>query len=223
MSAQPKEGAPEDGRADETQQNDTPDTVETSPEGGVAMADSEAVIGARAEVDALRAEVEEMRANMLRALAEAENVRRRAQRDVSDARQYAVTAFARDMLNVADNFKRALSTIEGEAELPAELQALVDGVKMTERELGSIFERHGVRLIEPLGERFDPNRHEAVFQVQNPDVASGTVLQVMQTGAVIGDRTLRPAMVGVSTGGPKPGAEPTSAGNESAAAEGDAA
>ncbi|MEO1102504.1 MAG: nucleotide exchange factor GrpE [Pseudomonadota bacterium] len=154
---------------------------------------------------ALRNEVEETRSHMLRALAEAENVRRRAQRDVADARQYAVTAFARDLLNVSDNFKRALSLVAEDAELPADLKGLVDGVRMTERELSSVFERHGVTITDPTGERFDPNRHQAMFEIENPDVPSGTVLQVVQSGAVIGERTLRPAMVGVSKGGPKPG------------------
>lgn len=154
---------------------------------------------------ALRAELDETRAHMLRALAEAENVRRRAQRDVSDARQYAVTAFARDLLNVADNFKRALGTVSDDAELPEELKGLVDGIRMTERELATTLERHGVTVTDPVGERFDPNRHQAMFEIENLDVPSGTILQVVQSGAVIGERTLRPAMVGISKGGPKPG------------------
>ncbi|MEM9221653.1 MAG: nucleotide exchange factor GrpE [Pseudomonadota bacterium] len=171
-------------------------------------ADNISFISGEAEAtDALRAELEDTRTQMLRALAEAENVRRRAQRDVTDARQYAVTAFARDLLNVSDNFKRALTHIDEGVELSAELKSLVEGVRMTERELNTVFERHGVKVMDPTGERFDPNRHQAMFEVENPAVPSGTVIQVVQAGAVIGDRTLRPAMVGVSKGGPKPGAE----------------
>lgn len=207
MSSHNREGAPEDGRP-EGFASDSGSTM--SPEvaadianelEGQGAADGDPA-GREAE---LLAEIEEMRGNMLRALAEAENVRRRAQRDVTDARQYAVTAFARDLLNVADNFQRALSTIGDEEALPPEVKSLVEGVRMTERELNGAFERHGVKIIEPVGERFDPNRHQAMFEIENADVPSGTVLQVMQAGAVIGDRTLRPAMVGVSKGGPKPG------------------
>lgn len=224
MSAQTKEGAPETGRPDEP--NDPHSTM--SPEAAEEIAAGLKEESAEGETESapdavaeLRAELDEMRSNMLRALAEAENVRRRAQRDVADARQYAVTAFARDLLNVSDNFKRALSTISDDETLPEEMKGLVEGVRMTERELGSIFERHGVKMIEPTGERFDPNRHQAMFEIEDPSVPSGTVLQVMQAGAVIGDRTLRPAMVGVSKGGPKPGEAPKAADN-GGASEGDA-
>lgn len=185
----------------------TPETPEPS-EGG---ADSDALRSA--EVEALRQELDETKQAMLRALAEAENVRRRAQRDVSDARQYAVTSFARELLTVADNFKRALHTVDGTdtGGLPEPVQGLLDGVRMTERELNAVFERHGIRVIDPTGERFDPNRHQAMFEIENAEVASGTVLQVVQPGAMIGERVLRPAMVGVSKGGPKarPQAEAT--------------
>lgn len=153
-----------------------------------------------------RREQEEQRQALLRALAEAENVRRRAQRDVADSKAYAVTSFARDLLSVADNFKRALEAMPEGDELPAELSGLVEGIQMTERELLSVLDRHGVKIVDPMGERFDPNRHQAMFEMENPDVPAGTVVQVMQAGAVLGERTLRPAMVGVAKGGPK--AEP---------------
>ncbi|XWN32201.1 MAG: nucleotide exchange factor GrpE [Devosia sp.] len=158
----------------------------------------------------LQREAEETRQHMLRALAEAENVRRRAQRDVADARSYAITSFARDLLSVSDNFQRALAAIDGmgEDDLPTELKNLMDGVRMTERELQSVFERHGVTTLNPVGERFDPNKHQAMFEIENTEVASGTVVQVVQAGSMIGERILRPAMVGVSKGGPKPGAAP---------------
>lgn len=153
----------------------------------------------------LERDVSEAKDQLLRALAEAENVRRRAQKEAADARTYAVTSFARDMLNVADNFRRALEAMpDADTVERSGLKGLVDGIRMTERELASIFERHGVRTVDPMGERFDPNLHQAIFEVPNPEIPSGTVVQVVQQGAVIGDRILRPAMVGVSKGGPKP-------------------
>ncbi|UOM35947.1 nucleotide exchange factor GrpE [Acuticoccus sp. I52.16.1] len=172
-----------------------------------------------------RAEAEELRNQMLRAVAEAENVRRRAQRDVSDARQYAVTSFARDLLNVADNFARAMDTLkDADLEtLPPEVKSVVEGIQMTERELKSVFERHGIKTIDPTGQKFDPNQHQAMFEVENPDIASGTVVQTVQLGSMIGERVLRPAMVGVSKGGPKPGQVKPEAGEDSAEATGDAA
>lgn len=158
------------------------------------------------ELDELRRENEDLRQQMLRALAEAENVRRRAQRDVTDARQYAVTSFARDLLNVADNFSRAMVAVDAAgADVPSELKGVLDGIRMTERELTSVFERHGIKTIDPTGQRFDPNKHQAVYEVDNADVPAGTVVQVMQLGSMIGERVLRPAMVAVAKGGPKAG------------------
>lgn len=170
-----------------------------------AAADA-AAAAADTEADAeLRKELDDTKNQMLRALAEMENVRRRAQRDVSDARTYAVTNFARDMLSVADNFDRALQTVDGiaEDEMSERLKGLVDGVRMTHRELMSVFERHGVTVLNPVGERFDPNKHQAMFEIEDPSVPAGTVVQVVQAGSTIGDRVLRPAMVGVAKGGPK--------------------
>ncbi len=172
--------------------------------GGAERGDDEEASG---ETDELRREAEELRQQLLRALAETENVRRRAQRDVSDARQYAVTSFARDLLGVADNFARAIEatrSVDADA-LSPELTAVLEGVQMTERELKAVFERHGMRTIDATGQRFDPNLHQAMFEVETAEVASGTVVQVVQSGAMIGERVLRPAMVGVSKGGPKPG------------------
>jgi len=176
------------------------------------------------EYDELRNELEEVRQHMLRALADAENVRRRAQKDVADARAYAITSFARDLLSVRDNFQRALQSAESvdPESLPPELKGLLEGVRMTERELGSVFERHGVTTIDPTGQRFDPNHHQAMFEVEDQTVPSGTVVQVMQTGSMIGERILRPAMVAVSKGGPKPG-EHKAEGGEKAEADGGAA
>ncbi|KQP39119.1 nucleotide exchange factor GrpE [Methylobacterium sp. Leaf106] len=158
-------------------------------------------------------ERDELKDRVLRTLAEMENLRRRTEREVADARTYAVTNFARDMLNAADNIRRALESVPAEAASTAEgpLKALIDGIELTERDLAKTLERHGVKLIEPQGQRFDPNRHQAMFEVPNAEVPNGTVVQVMQSGYVIGDRVLRPALVGVAKGGPKAAANPADA------------
>ncbi|AWB23285.1 nucleotide exchange factor GrpE [Methylobacterium currus] len=159
---------------------------------------------------ALEAEKLDLKDKLLRTLADMENLRRRTEREVADARTYAVTNFARDMLNAADNIRRALESVPADARATAEgsLKALVDGIELTERDLLKTLERHGVKRVEPQGQRFDPNLHQAMFEVPNPDVTSGTVVQVVQSGYVIGDRVLRPALVGVAKGGPKAEAKP---------------
>ena len=153
----------------------------------------------------LAAENEELKDRALRLAAEMENLRRRTQRDIADAKTYAVAAFARDMLSVSDNLQRALEAIPQEAKDSddAGFKALIDGVQMTERDMLSTLERHGVRKLTPEGEKFDPNFHQAMFEVPNPDVPNNTVVQVVQAGFAIGERVLRPAMVGVAKGGPK--------------------
>ncbi len=157
-------------------------------------------------IAALEAENAEFKDRLLRALAEVENLRRRAARDVADARTYSVTNFARDMLTVADNIRRALDAVPDEtlAVLPeGPIKGVIEGVTVTERDLLNTLERHGVRKLDPKGERFDPHFHQAMFEIPNPDVYAGTVLDVMQVGYTIGDRVLRPAMVGIAKGGPK--------------------
>lgn len=153
----------------------------------------------------LAAENEELKDRALRLAAEMENLRRRTQRDVADAKTYAIAAFARDMLSVSDNLQRALEAIPQEAKDSddAGFKALIDGVQMTERDMLSTLERHGVKKLAPEGEKFDPNFHQAMFEVPNPDVPNNTVVQVVQAGFAIGERVLRPAMVGVAKGGPK--------------------
>lgn len=152
----------------------------------------------------LEAEKADLRDKLLRSLADVENVRRRADREAADARTYAVTAFARDMLNVADNIRRALDSVLEELRAgEGAAKALIDGIELTERDLLKTLDRHGVRPIEPQGQKFDPHLHQAMFEVPNPDVPNGTVVQVLQTGYTIGDRVLRPALVGVGKGGPK--------------------
>jgi molecular chaperone GrpE len=161
----------------------------------------------------LTAERDELKDRMLRTLAEMENLRRRTEREVADARAYAVTNFARDVLNVADNIRRALDSVPADAKVSADgpLKGLIDGIELTERDLAKTLERHGVKIVEPEGQKFDPNRHQAMFEVPNPEVPAGTVVQVVQAGYVIGDRVLRPALVGVAKGGPKAAASPADA------------
>lgn len=154
-------------------------------------------------------ENEELKDRALRVAAEMENLRRRTARDVHDARTYAVANFARDMLSVSDNLRRALDAIPAEAKASedAGFKALIEGVDLTERAMLSALERHGVKKLTPDGEKFDPNFHQAMFEVPNPDVPANTVVQVVQPGYSIGERVLRPAMVGVAKGGPKIAAE----------------
>lgn len=166
-------------------------------------------------VAAMEAENEELKDQVLRLAAEMENLRRRTARDVADARAYSVANFARDMLQVSDNLNRALQAIpEGARENDAGLNALAEGVEMTERAMMAALERNGVKKIEPEGQKFDPNFHQAMFEIPNTEVPSNTVQQVVQAGYVIGDRVLRPAMVGVAKGGPKETAEKTDSPNE---------
>ncbi|MEI9414710.1 nucleotide exchange factor GrpE [Mesorhizobium sp. Cs1321R2N1] len=150
-------------------------------------------------------ENEELKDRALRVAAEMENLRRRTARDVHDARTYAVANFARDMLSVSDNLRRALDAIPAEAKASGDagFKALIEGVDLTERAMLSALERHGVKKLAPEGEKFDPNFHQAMFEVPNPDVPANTVVQVVQPGYSIGERVLRPAMVGVAKGGPK--------------------
>ncbi len=138
---------------------------------------------------------------MLRALAEAQNVRHRAERERDDMRKYAVTEFARDLLAVSDNLRRALSAITPEqCEKIPELKNIFVGVEMTERELLRVFESKGIKKIEPLGQKFDPNLHEVMFESDTPGKEPGTIVQIIEPGYTIHDRLLRPARVGVSKG-----------------------
>ena len=154
---------------------------------------------------ALAKEAAELKDRLLRTLAEMENMRRRAEREVADARAYGIANFARDILAVADNMERALQALDAEIREKAEpgVKALLDGVELTERELIKVMEKHGITRIEPLGQKFDPNRHQAIYEVPDASVPPGTVAQVVQPGYTIGERVLRPAMVGVSKGGAK--------------------
>jgi molecular chaperone GrpE len=149
-------------------------------------------------------EIAKVRDDLLRALAETENVRRRAARDKADASKYAIASFARDLLSVADNLRRAADAVDAEARKQnAALEALVAGVEMTEKELLGVLARYGVTPIEAEGQRFDPHIHEAMYEIPDESVPHGTVVQVLERGFMIHDRPLRPSRVGVSRGGPR--------------------
>jgi molecular chaperone GrpE len=152
------------------------------------------------EAEALRAEAADLKDRLLRALADAENTRRRAERDKQDASQYAVTKFARDMLQIADNFTRALAACPPELREAADPQvkAVLDGVEATERQLLGVLERHGVKQLDTADARFDPNFHQAIAEVPNSGKPGGSIVDVVQPGYMIGDRLLRPAMVTVA-------------------------
>jgi molecular chaperone GrpE len=156
------------------------------------------------ETAALAQEVADTKDRLLRALAEMENLRRRTEREVVDARVYGVTSLARDLIGVADDLRRALDSAEESAAIvdgPA--KALCDGVELIERQLLKVLDRHGIRVFDPQGAKFDPNFHQALFEVPDANIPAGSVVQVIQPGFMIGERVLRPAMVGVSRGGPK--------------------
>jgi molecular chaperone GrpE len=164
-----------------------------------------------ADAGALAQEVAELKDRLLRALAEMENLRRRTEREVADARAYGISAFARDLLAVADNMRRALDAFGAEPhEAPdAGTKALLEGIELTERELLKTLEKHGVRRLDPEGAKFDPHFHQAMYEVPDESVPAGTIVQVVQPGYTIGERVLRPALVAVAKGGPKTaGAEP---------------
>src|SRR5436190_23380499 len=152
----------------------------------------------------LQAELAEYKDRLLRALAETENVRRRAQREREDASKYAIAGFAKDLLSAADNLRRALESLPESEAKDERTRSLLAGVAATERELLGVFERHGIKRIDPKGEVFDHNFHQAIFEAERPDQPGGSVVEVLQPGYVLHDRLLRPAMVGVAKGGPKP-------------------
>ena len=158
--------------------------------------------------EALTKELAEARDKMLRTLAEMENLRKRTSREVADARIYGITGFARDVLDIADNLQRALDAVPTEAKANADpgLKALIEGVELTERSLLNALEKNGVKKFDPSGEKFDPNFQQAMYEVPDPSVPSGTVVQMVQAGYMIGDRVLRPALVAIAKSGAKPAA-----------------
>jgi molecular chaperone GrpE len=163
-----------------------------------------------ARISELSAEISELKERYMRAAAETENVRKRAEREKNEVAQFAFQRFARDLLSVVDNFNRAIDSLKPEARaaLPPNAAAVIEGIEATERELLSIFERYGIKKIEAKGQRFNPNLHQAIAEMPSTEYASGTVIDVAQTGYTLGERLLRPAMVMVSSG---PGAAKNSA------------
>lgn len=194
------------------QNNQEPDTPQADAAAGAQDAGGD-------PVERLRAENADLKDRFLRAAAEMENLRRRTARDVRDAKSYAIAGFARDMLQVSDNLRRALESVASHVAGgdDSDFKTLIEGVELTERSMLATFERHGVRKIDPKGEKFDPNFHQAMFEVPNPELPNNTVFEVVQPGYVIGERMLRPAMVGVARGGPKDAAaEPAATAPEGA-------
>ena len=169
---------------------------------------------------AIAQEVVTLKDKLLRSLAEMENLRKRTEREVADSRAYAITVFARDILTVADNMHRALNALDVELRerADASVKALLDGVELTERELLNVLDKHGVKKLDPVGQKFDPNRHQAMYEVPDSSAPAGTVVQVIQAGYTIGDRVLRPAMVAIAKTSAKADAEPSANDNSGAAA-----
>jgi molecular chaperone GrpE len=203
------------------------DTTDNAPKTPEELADGapRAAQGEPADpVATLTKEAADLKDRLLRTLAEMENLRRRTEREIADTRQYGIASFARDLLTVADNMDRALNTLSADFRDQADsvIKSHIEGVEITERELHNVMEKHGVKKFDPQGQKFDPNLHQAMLEVPDPSVPAGTVVQVMAPGYMIGDRVLRPAMVGVAKGGPKAAASGNgqSAANENAAPQG---
>lgn len=188
---------------------------EPGPQGGTPGAASEP-----SPIQALEAQVADLKDQVLRAYAEMENVRKRGERERQDTQKYAVSKFARDVLSVADNLERAIAAAPASETADAVLKGLLDGVTVTERALVGILERHGVKRIDALGAPFDPHQHQAVMEQPDPTLPSGTIVRVFEAGYMIGDRVLRPASVVVAKGAPK---APKPAAHQDAAATGDMA
>jgi molecular chaperone GrpE len=194
--------------ADAAAGSETRDNAAAAPEAGAPGEPS--VVGETIDPNDHARVAAEYKDKLLRVLAEMENLRRRTAREIADTRAYGISAFARDILAVADNMDRALQALDVELreKAVAGIKALLDGVELTERELHKALEKHGVKKFEPVGEKFDPNLHQAMFEIPDPSLPAGTVAQVVQPGYMIGERMLRPALVGIAKGGPKPAAEP---------------
>lgn len=182
---------------------------ETPREAAPEQQNMEQLIGSNAEltekVATLQSQIADLTDRLLRAHAEMDNLRKRGAKEKEDMAKYAIQKFAGDVVNVADNFERAIMSVPaGAAAEDTAFKSLLDGVSLTEREFLNVLERHGVRRISPQGEPFNPHQHQAVMEAQDPSVPAGTIVQVFQNGYVIEDRVLRPAMVVVAKGGAKP-------------------
>ncbi|MGB0631090.1 MAG: nucleotide exchange factor GrpE [Alphaproteobacteria bacterium] len=193
---------PEAANEAETTENETAE--EAVSENGDADGAEAPASGDDAEMTP-EEEVADLKDKLLRTLADMENLRRRSQKDREDALKYSSANFARDMLSVADNLRRAIESIPEEGDPDgAALVGFIEGIALTEKELLSTLERHGIQKIDPMGEKFDPQFHEAMFEIPSADEENGTVLQVVEVGYVIHDRLLRPAKVGIAKAGPTP-------------------
>ncbi len=182
---------PQDAPADEIQ----PEPAQPTPEELIAR---------------LIAEMADLKDQLLRAVAEGENIRRRAAKEKQDASKFAIASLARDLLAVPDTLDRAIASIPDEVRAQEGVTSLIEGMELTQRQLLGIFERHGIKPIHPMGEKFDPNFHQAMFEAPDTGQPDGTIVQILQMGYVIGDRLLRPAMVGVAKGGSQNAAAPGS-------------
>lgn len=182
---------------------------ETAAEATEGSGAAEAAADLSAEVDKLEGQIKDLTDRLLRAHADIDNLRKRAEREREETARYAISKFAIDIVGMTDNFQRAISAVPAEAAAndPA-LQTLLDGVMMTENEFLKVLEKHGVKRIDPMGELFNPHFHQAVMEQQNPTVPAGSVVQVLQPGYQIADRVIRPAMVIVARGGAKAGKAP---------------
>ncbi len=166
---------------------------------------AEAAQAQASELDTLKGQIADLTDRLLRAHAEMDNMRKRAEREREETSKYAISRFAREIVGVGDNLQRALAAVPpGAADTDPALKALIDGVAMTERELLNVLQRHGVKRLDPKGEMFNPHQHQAMMEMENAEVAPGTILEVYQPGYLIDDRVLRPAMVVVAKGGAKP-------------------
>jgi molecular chaperone GrpE len=191
---------------DSARPTQAPDEADISVEQLKAM-----VAALQGDLEKSTAEISAKQDAYLRAAAETENVRRRLEKEKEEVARYAITKFAKDILSVGDNFQRAIAAVPKDAvQSDPALKSLLDGVVLAERDYRGVLERHGVRMIDPVGKPFNPHHHQAMMEQENAEVPAGTVLQVYQVGYLIEDRCLRPAMVVVSKGGPKNGktAEP---------------
>lgn len=188
----------------ETAETGAVDSEHESPERDGSRHDVETEAGEVTDrAAALEDEVASLKDQLLRAMAETENLRRRSQREREDAVRYAAAPLVKDLIDVSDNLRRALEAVPPDAvEGDEHLKTLITGVEMTEKAMQSVFERHNIQRIDPLGERLDPHWHEAMFEIPDPTQPSGTVLQVLRPGYRLHDRLLRAAQVGVAKGGP---------------------
>lgn len=198
-----------DDNSDPFEPEEDPANPAEAPNGEPHDATAELDGDVTAALEAMLVENTDLRDRLLRSMADMENLRKRSEREKADTARYAVSNFARDVLTLGDNLKRVIDHMPAETpDQDPTLKTLIDGVTLTERELLNMLERHGVKRIEPLGQRFDPNMQQAMYEVPNTEVPDGTVVEVMQAGYMIGDRCLRPAMVAVAKGGPKSAPKP---------------